>query len=96
MEWFVQHGADAAQGLVLIGVLVAFGVAWKLLGNAISWLEWETETARFGIALLRADLDLLRDEHDALKTRVKSLEAAAERIKKRSTDKATVRVAKVA
>jgi hypothetical protein len=89
MEWFVQHGADAAQGLVLIGVLVAFGVAWSCLSKAIAWVQADVDIVSYGIAVAHAEIQ-------ALETRVKSLEAAAERIKKRSADKATVRVAKVA
>jgi|688.fasta_scaffold12040_4 hypothetical protein len=89
MEWVLQHGADAAQGLVVIGVVVAVAVAWRVMSNAISWVADDASQA-LGMAVHA------HAEIDALKTRVRSLEDAAARSKKRDADKAQVRIAKVA
>jgi hypothetical protein len=95
-EFVVRHGADFAQGAVILGVLIAVCVGWRILSNAIDWAHGDAIRASDESWLAMNTANRCLREVDALKTRVKSLEDAAGRAKKRDADKAQVRVAKVA
>lgn len=88
MELWWQYGADYLQGAVVLGVVVALYVGWHCLSECLAWNQDTAETA-LGVAYQA------HQEIDALKTRVKSLEDAAGRAKRRDAEKQRVRVAKV-
>ena len=83
-----QHSADYAQGVVVLGVVVAVYVGWKVLSGAVEWVADDAARAAW-------TADLCQREVEALKTRVKALEGAAARAAQRSAEKQKVRIAKV-
>lgn len=94
-EFLVRHGADYAQGVVVLGVVIAGYVGWRALSVAVDWLQYDVAAANWDAIMAKEGSEQALREVEALKTRVKSLEDAAARSKQRDAEKKQVRIAKI-